>query len=332
MNELNAEMAALRNKVGEIADLIPRGKPVVFLDYPVYLNVGDLLIAKGTETFFRAFGYRVMTTRSALDFDAAQTAAIPPDATIVFQGGGNFGDLYELHQQFRERVIARCRTNRIVILPQTIHFESAARLDECAAVFARHPDLHVCVRDHASHDLFRRHFPNPTYLFPDMAHFLWDELAPRRQGTGSRSTLLFMRVDKEGSPFVHESTAGQTPIDWRDIMSLTDRVAFALLLRLHQRHDDLLPGHEIYPFWRLFSERMIRKAIRTLVPHGAVVTNRLHMALLGLLMGRRVEMADNSYGKLSAYYGCWLETIPTVELLSSRAPAAPQRAWASAAV
>lgn len=332
MNEWTAEMVELRNKVGEIAELIPRRKPVVFLDYPVYLNVGDLLIEKGTEAFFRAFDYQLAMIRSAYDCGDEQIAAVVPEATIVLQGGGNFGDLYDLHQQFRERVVAQCKRNRIVLLPQTIHFESPMKLAECVAIFAAHPDLHICLRDRASYDFFRRHFPNPVYLFPDMAHFLWDEMEPHRRTIGERATLLFMRADKEEYPFVYEPADGQTPIDWLDIVNPLDRVAFGLLHRLHRRHGDLLPRHEIHPLWRLYREHLIRKAIRTLAPHSMVVTNRLHMALLGLLMGRKVGMADNSYGKLSAYHACWLKKLPAVSLLNSRAPEGPQPSWVPAAV
>ncbi len=332
MNEWHSEMVGLRNKVGDIAELIPRGNPVVFLDYPVYLNVGDLLIEKGTEAFFRAFDYQLAMVRSAYDCGVEQFAAVPPEATIVLQGGGNFGDLYDLHQQFRERVVAQCRRNRIVLLPQTIHFELPSKVADCAKVFAAHPDLHICLRDETSCDFFRRHFPNPVYLFPDMAHFLWDEMAPHRQATGERDTLLFMRVDKEECPFAYEPAYGQIPIDWLDIINPLDRVAFGLLHRLHRCHRDLLPHHEIHPFWRVYREHLVRKAIRTLAPHKMVVTNRLHMALLGLLTGRNVGIADNSYGKLSAYHACWLKKIPTASLLNSRGPEGPQPSLVPAAV
>lgn len=324
MSDWNAEMAGLRNKVAEIAALIPRRHPIVFLDYPVYLNVGDLLIEKGTEAFFRACDYQLAMVRSAYDCDVEQMAAIAPEATIVLQGGGNFGDLYDLHQQFRERVIAQCRRNRIVLLPQTIYFESPTKVAECVAIFAAHPDLHICLRDQRSYDFFRRHFPNPVYLFPDMAHFLWDEMAPYRREMGERETLLFMRTDKEESPFVYEPANGRRPIDWLSMINPLDRMLFGILHRLHVRHRDLLPNHEIYPFWRMYREHLIRKGIHTLEPHSLVVTNRLHMALLGLLMGRQVVMADNSYGKLSAYHACWLKEIQSASLLSSPGPEGPQ--------
>jgi pyruvyl transferase EpsO len=332
MSDLRATMLDLRNKVSEIAKLIPRRSPVVFLDYPVYLNVGDLLIEKGTEAFLRSADYNVVAARSAYDFSPEDAAALAPDATIVLQGGGNFGDLYDLHQRFRERIIGQCRDNRIVLLPQTIHFESPQRLDECMRVFASHPDLHVCLRDYTSYNFFRRHFPNPVYLYPDMAHFLWDEFANHRRMAPRQATLLFLRVDKEKCPLTDKSTAGQTPMDWRDMINPLDRAAFGVLHRLHRHHGGILPRTDIHPLWRLFREHLTVKAARLLSDYDAVVTNRLHMAILGLLMGRKVAMADNSYGKLSAYHGCWLSDMPAVQMLSAQASEAPPRALVPAAI
>lgn len=332
MGDLHTSMAKLCNRVSEIAELIPRRNPVVFLDYPVYLNVGDLLIEKGTEAFFRKFGYHLAEIRSAYDFPVERASTMDSSATIVLQGGGNFGDLYELHQRFRERIIGQCRNNRIVLLPQTIHFESQQRLDECVRVFSAHADLHVCLRDHNSYDFFRQNFPNPVYLFPDMAHFLWDEFEPYRRVSARRATLLFMRVDKEECPFVYEATTGQKPIDWCDIIDPVDRVAFGILHRLHRFHDEILSRVEIYPMWRLFREHMTNKGARLLSDYDSVVTNRLHMGLLGLLMGRKVAMADNSYGKLSTYHSCWLKDTPDAQMLSSRVPGVLQPAWLPAAI
>lgn len=332
MDDQSMNMAGLQSKIGEIAALIPRGKPVLFLDYPVYMNIGDLLIEKGTDAFFHHFGYHLAQARSAYDFSPDHAKAVDPQATIVFQGGGNFGDLYELHQKFREQIVGRYRNNRIVLLPQTIYFQSQQRLDECIDVFRTHPDLHVCVRDHNSYSLFRKHFSNPVYLFPDMAHFLWKEFEGHRRVEPRPATLLFLRMDKEGLPPAYQPVTGHKPIDWDNIVDPLDRLTMTLLLRWHRHHEHILPRTEIYPLWRAYREHLNGKAIRLVSDYDYVVTNRLHMALLGLLMGRKVAMADNSYGKLSSYHSCWLKDMPLVEMLIAPVSAAQPRAWVPAAI
>ncbi|UIF89512.1 polysaccharide pyruvyl transferase family protein (plasmid) [Cupriavidus necator] len=54
--------------------------------------------------------------------DGTVEGIIEGSTTIVFHGGGNLGDLYPLHDNFRKLVIKRYPNNKIVILPQTIHF------------------------------------------------------------------------------------------------------------------------------------------------------------------------------------------------------------------
>jgi exopolysaccharide biosynthesis predicted pyruvyltransferase EpsI len=64
-------MRQLSAKVEEISVLVPPGRPVIYLDYPVHLNVGDMLIEAGTECFFKRFDMNVIVRRSAYDFGEA---------------------------------------------------------------------------------------------------------------------------------------------------------------------------------------------------------------------------------------------------------------------
>lgn len=311
-------MAYLRDRVADLAALIPRNAPVVYLDYPVHANIGDLLIERGTETFFEKFGYDVIIQRSVYDFCAATRRRIPPEATIVLHGGGNFGDLYDLHQPFRERVISGFPDHRIVMLPQTLHFESIERLRVAASIFARHADLHVCLRDLVSLETYRRYFRNPVYLAPDMAHFLWRAPGPEATGAGGRNTLLLIRRDGERQEIGYRAAAGQQACDWDDLIRPLDKLVFRALRKMHAKHCVIGDAVPVSRLWRQFVERLIANTQHVVGAYGEVVTNRLHAALFGLLLGKPVTMSDNSYGKLSSYYATWLSTIPGVRLSGSR--------------
>lgn len=307
-------MAYLRGRVADLAALIPRNAPVVYLDYPVHTNIGDLLIERGTEGFFEELKYEVVEQRSVYDFCASARRRVPAGATIVLHGGGNFGDLYELHQAFREDVIASFPNHRIVMLPQTLHFESVERLRSAATIFARHADLHVCLRDTVSLETYRRHFGNPAYLAPDMAHFLWRAPGYRATDESHRGTLMLVRRDREHQEIGDRAAARQQACDWSDLIRPLDKLTFRTLQALHARHcaiGDTLP---VARLWRRFVRRLIENTRRAVAPHDAIVTNRLHAALFGLLLGKPVTMWDNSYGKLSSYYATWLSTIPDVRL------------------
>ena len=149
-------MDSLKHKLAEILDVIPRHSSVVYLDYPLYGNVGDLLIMKGTEAFFEAYGIKVRERWNAENFIPGRR--IPKDAIIVCQGGGNFGDLYPHFQQFRERVVEHYPDNRIVILPQSIYYEHEENIIKTRGILAAHPDLHLFTREKASFDFAVKRF------------------------------------------------------------------------------------------------------------------------------------------------------------------------------
>ncbi len=309
----SAVMQSLRDRVATISRLIPRERPAVYLDYPVHTNIGDLLIERGTERFFETGGYDVVERRSAHDFCACAQSRLPADATLVLHGGGNFGDLYDLHQPFRERVIETFPHHRIVMLPQTIHFQSTERLRRAVEVFSRHDNLTVCVRDYASLEFFRRHFRNPVHLMPDMAHCLWGELTASAPGAleKGRRTLLFTRTDKESRPMDGLPDGTSAPTDWQDVIAPYEVFAFRALRKLHYKHCAFGGKRSLHPAWRRVRDRLIVKGQRLIDGYDAVITNRLHAAILGLLLSREVVMMDNSNGKLSEYYATWFKDIAT---------------------
>lgn len=316
-------MGQLRDRVADVAALIPRSRPVVYLDYPVHTNIGDLLIERGTETFFEHLGYDLVAQRSAHDFGPRERRRVPRDATIVLHGGGNFGDLYGLHQPFREAVIAAFPDHRIVLLPQTLHFESTARLEAAAALFARHADLHVCLRDTVSLETYSRYFVNPVYLVPDMAHFLWNTADVPDATPGGRGTLLVARRDRESQGLAGLAGHGMRACDWPDIVAET--LVFRVLRKINVEHARLGGRLPVSRAWRAFIRRLVGQAFDAFGAYDAVVTNRLHAAIFGLLLGKPVTMSDNSYGKLSSYYNTWLRDVPGARL-SGAERAAPREA------
>ncbi|MFX0094601.1 MAG: polysaccharide pyruvyl transferase family protein, partial [Candidatus Hodarchaeota archaeon] len=161
-------MGLLKQKLEEILKTVPKGSKIAYLEYPVYANIGDILIMKGTEKFFAENHMDVICRHSLLDFSLKKK--FPADSILVFQGGGNLGDLYCVHQRFRETCIKRYKDYRIVILPQTVYFKNPRNLERSARVFSQHPDLHLFLRDQRSYDIARDYLSDNTSLMPDMAH------------------------------------------------------------------------------------------------------------------------------------------------------------------
>lgn len=319
-------MQALKQALSVIDSRVPRNSKVVFFEYPTYLNVGDLLIMHGSEAFFADRGYQVLARYSDryCSLHHGQLPDIDAQAIILMQGGGNFGDLYPVHQRLREQVIQRYPHNRIVILPQTAWFDSAQAQAASAAVFRQHPDVHILARDSRSLELFRDFTPQVD-LCPDMAHMLWDIYPRREQLPATVSKRFFlMRTDKEQGQLPAALSAQlQQPRDWRQLCNAADRFMSRRGVRWAEAINRASgrPLIAVDQLWLNWTTRLIARINQQLLQYDEIVTSRMHGHILACLLGLRTQVLDNSYGKNAAYFEHWTHSVPGCQLVpSSGAP------------
>jgi pyruvyl transferase EpsO len=303
----------LKSKLGEIASKFDGATRVVYFDYPVHLNLGDLLINLGTEVFFQEYKINVWKRYYVYDFPA-RIRGMDDDVVIACHGGGNFGDVWPLFQDQREALLALYPRNRFVILPQTCYFSSEQALAESAAKLRRHDDLHVFVRDFMSQQRLRSAGLSHVALMPDMAHMLFGLLHsdPDQAASG---TLPLLRTDREAaSPLTGNgsSNASQTGLDWQDIIGRQNATLANLIWKSMTLQRTLgMPGQKTRR-WYWIRDRVVRDGVSTFSKYNEIYTDRLHAMILALLLGRRVRLKDNSYGKVSSYYRTWLQDIDSI--------------------
>lgn len=309
-----AMMHGLKQQLAGIASVLPRTRPVVYLDYPVHDNIGDLLIHQGADAFLEEHGYTVLGRFSMHDFahrgsEAAVVlkpsirdldALVRRGCIIVLHGGGNFGDLWPQFQAFRELIVARYRDTPIVVLPQTIHFSSIERRRRSARALAAHRQLFIFVRDRESLAFVQEACAGGG-LMPDMAHQLWG----RPQFTANNAaagTLVLRRRDRESR------NVGGAPahFDWPQL----NRGPSRLLLRALRKWQTIdNPLRHVVPnerLWRIYRDRLVSRAIAQFEPYAVIDTDRLHGMILGALLSKEVRYGEGSYGKLQRYAGLWL--------------------------
>jgi pyruvyl transferase EpsO len=316
-----ALMTALAARHQVIADLIG-ARPVQYVDVPMYANVGDLLIMLGTERFFERYTLAVTRRSAYFNFRADRVA---PGEAVVFQGGGNFGDLYEHPQSVRDINIPRLHDHRVIILPQSLHFQSTEALHRTAALYRQHPDLHLCVRDPVSFET-ARHFTDQVHLLPDMAHQLWPIACPAQAAEQATPhtpghTLQFMRTDGEIAAWHGSDTPPDptrlTRCDWPHFVGRRD-IAYRQLCRalrvLHALRLDADLSQHTLRAWRRHVEALVRQAVTLFSAHERVITDRLHGHIFASLLGIPNQVLDNAYGKNSRYVGTWTQASPIVAL------------------
>ncbi|WP_427977106.1 polysaccharide pyruvyl transferase family protein [Agarivorans sp.] len=276
-------------------------KKVILVDYPIYLNIGDMLIHQGAERLFDAVGANIIGRFSQRNIKRLYQLEVSSDTVLALHGGGNFGDLYPAHQQLREKVIKRFKHNPIVILPQSVHFSSTEKIAEALKPYIQHPNITVFVRDLPSYDLLQQYMSkDKVKLSPDLATMLIGDL-PWQQAK-NKQTLQFRRKDIETT----QGSVNQDSFDWIDLLSKKDQFIYQSLLKLARIENKFKLNLHLDKLWIKFSDSMIQKAVNHYLNYQSIDTDRLHGMILGLLMGLPVRMRDNSYRKLARYANCWL--------------------------
>lgn len=297
--------------------LLADSRRIALLDFPAHGNVGDSAIWLGARAALAAVGAPSPSyTCDVSTYDRAVLKRRLGTGTILFTGGGSFGDLWERHLLFRERVIADFPHNRIIQLPESVHFERPESLARSSAVFDAHPDVTILVRDAASLAIVRREYRTPSQLVPDMAFGLG---ALRRIGTPTRDILWLKRKDKEDLWPNAGTARGGDVVDWLDeqktaLIAWTDHqrwqveqgARFVGLRRFMLAHTQS----------RLAHARMAR-GTALLSSARVIVTDRLHGHIMALLLGIPHVVLDNSYGKVHRYVTEWTVGSPLVRLASS---------------
>jgi pyruvyl transferase EpsO len=302
---------------GPIASLL-KGRSFHYLDVPVHGNVGDLLIMLGALTFFSKNDLNPKSFSAYFNFRSASVAS---GDVIVFHGGGNFGDIYGPFQAFREKLIRQFPGNRVVVMPQSIHFASDEALERCIEICRAHADLHIFVRDPQSLALAKR-MTEHAHLAPDMAHHLWPVASPPGVSAPSGSVLKLLRRDSEAAS---KSPDGcDKGFDWDDLIGPAWRFFLSQIVErgVTQAHLRLglgaLFGDWVIKAWIWQARRFVAQATEVFAKHERVESDRLHAHILSMLMSKPNRITDNSYGKNSRYISSWTGKSPLVELVDKR--------------
>ncbi|BFU59963.1 MULTISPECIES: polysaccharide pyruvyl transferase family protein [Rodentibacter] len=316
---MNSTLISLKQKLAPIADLIKDKNDVFYLDYPLHLNVGDLLIYHGTEQFFKDHHINITLKRCEFDVDLNEIKRkITPNTTILLHGGGNFGDLYPQHQKIRETMVQHFPNNRIIVLPQTLYFKDQKNLEKSAALFRRHNDCYLLARDERTEETFKQ-FSQKVSLSPDMAHELYGILPTKKNSTDKQ--LYFLRKDIEASNVEKTILATLPPNanvkDWDDILSRVDDVVLAFSWRINKFANKQNWGwlkDLFHQFWFAYTKRIVNRVAKIFLQNDSITTTRLHGHIFSCLLEIPNRVCDNAYGKNSGYANLWTKEIDFVEI------------------
>ena len=313
-------LISLKQELGKIVELINK-EDAFYFDYPMHLNVGDLLIYAGTEAFFKEYNINIRLRRCLQTFDINEVKKnITKNTTIICHGGGNLGDLYPLLQKLREELVINFPNNRIILLPQTGYFSNQNEMKKSAAIFSAHKDCHLFARDLPTLELLKN-FSDKVILCPDMAHQLYGEFPLKNKVESSeKNKLYFLRKDIEASQLEKniESTLPTSAVvkDWDDIVTSNDIMyarIYSKLARISNISHLSIFKDKINDLWYKHTLNIIERARNEFMKYDLVVTSRLHGHIFSCLLGIPNQVCDNSYGKNLGYYNQWTKDIDYAE-------------------
>lgn len=291
----------------------------ILLDLPYYANVGDVMIWQASEEILATLDRKCLYSSS---IETYHKPNIPDYVTIVFMGGGNFGDLWVRHHEFRHRVMNDFPHNKIVQLPQSVCFTSDEYLKRDIALFQEHKgEVVICLRDEKSKRIIDDNYASvKTILLPDMAlafdvnGFCDSHSIKISEGSGK---LIVERNDSERiEKNVQEVGTNADISDWPSMKSpIAEMYVFwgiRKILKIIGSRADCFTDW----CWRHWlKDAMLKSGIRFINKYETIYSTRLHAAVLGTLLGKKVRMIDNSYGKCRGVYELWMKEQQNVEML-----------------
>ena len=266
--------------VHELTTRDPAIPVTVILAAHGWANLGDHAITLATRSFLAArFASRVIVIdRQTL---AAHwgliRASIRPHDLLVLPGGGNLGDLWPHEEAARLAVVRAFPDNAIVSFPQSIRFSDADALAHSARVYRAHPRLLLATRDDRSAELATEAFAGVRIVRTE--DIVLQHAYPYAFRPATDAVAVLERDDAEKAP-------GSAMARLRALAAGRGILEADTIIRPAELTGLDAAAHHLYAL------------IDTLHTARVVVTDRLHGAIFGLLAGRPVIAADNSYGKI----------------------------------
>jgi len=302
-----------------LTPLIDNDFVLMGLEYSI--NIGDDLIWEGELQFLKQY-----LNKYSLLYKCSQHTCIYPNldrnAIILLHGGGNFGDVWRSHQEFKRNIIKKYPYNKIIIFPQTVWYNNEQYLLEDIKVFSMHNNVTICARDKISYNILKRHFSaNKILLVPDMAFCIPSKELSILCSKQKNKTLFFKRSDKEyNTTMDYSKFISETEFDTHDWPSMEKLLLNCFFMRCLSWASRKIPFlfpklTDIYASV-FFKPNIINTGVKFISKYNTIYTTRLHVAILCCLLEKPCILFDNSYGKNRSFFETWLYDLDELRFIS----------------
>lgn len=261
-----SELVELNIDDGQLVDQLKKIGNFTYIPNPG--NAGDMLIAAATMGFFEKHNLPYTMYKDGGDID-----------TVVYGGGGIWTADYK--KDWLKHLEVLNQAKKIVILPSSFNNcpELIDALDERFVVFCR---------EKRSYEYVKGANTRATVLLDhDMAFRMTTKQLAKPYAISTKTVDALDKVDWQSIPknAMFMRGDGESAGKYKTDLDVSELAGWYLL--------------SAKPDWINFCAQLMLSVVNQA---DAVVTDRLHVAIAGLLTGKTVYMLDNTYGKLSAVY------------------------------
>ncbi len=262
---------------------------IYLIGTPGHKNLGDHAITQATIEYFRNIAPKCkmieVPESSFHEWIIHSKNTFYANDLIIFQGGGNIGDLYPFVDEIRNLGLRYFLKLRKIILPQTIYIsdskEGNRKRKQLSKLYKRLEHIHYFARDEASCNQFNcLGLTEKASLCADMVlHLHTDRHNGKRKGA-----LLCLRSDTEG-------------------ILRTEELLYILTL-VQKEYAQVLISDTCSPvnIGQDKRERLLKEKLSIFCTREMVITDRLHGMLFAVITNTPCIVLPNFNHKVSGVY------------------------------
>lgn len=261
-------------------------KRIILIGTSVFGNIGDQAISIAEMTFLMdTFPNQIIIEIPLSLYKMNDFSSLINKGDLLFiNGGGYMGSLWIEAQEIIDKVVENHLENKIIIFPQTIHYDSYEDdlLKKHQTIYNKHKNVTVFVRDQKSYDLAIEFFNfKEVCLVPDIVTYL-----EKNDYHIKKENITFIMRDD------FESVSNKSQLeDFENLFKESGRTDI-------RRRDNIVAGVTDF----LNRDDILENYYKEIGNCEFVVSDRLHGLLLPIIAGIPVIILDNVSNKTFGVY------------------------------
>lgn len=291
-----------RNRINKYTNIFretSKTKRIFLLDVPTNGNMGDQAIVFATRLFleknFPDYSIIEIPFNDVNDVLYLMKSYIGKDDLIIWNGGGNIGDIYKSSEFVRWATFNIFKDHTILIFPQSLYFENNKFLNKSKNQYKKNDNVKLFTREQSSFNFAKKSFSNvDIQMVPDIVFYLENKLPESVFGQKREGVITLLRNDVEKSAHnlvpLYEALNG-------DIVDKSDTYVNDLVVSENNRKE------------------FIFDKLLEVSRHKMVVTDRLHGMIFAYLTKTPAIVFENSNWKIKSTYNTWLQNVDYIQLI-----------------